>query len=312
MSIFRFTAPPLPHYIIGGEDTYVSGGQHPARQRISVFDLLIVTKGTLLMGEEEERWSAGPGECLLLRPDRYHFPAAPCREETHFYWLHLQTLGTWTEISPKEAPASEDGERSIVLHAELETVSSPEAQADPTPMPESYLQLESFFIYVPRHSRLREPEAAYHLIKSLLHLNGRSNAESKWKQQVLFQELLQHLGNEQQVSRLTPQHTVAELASSYLRERYRRHVAYAELAEALHFHPNYIARCMKEVYGCTPLEYVNRYRIEQAKQLLIHTDHPVGRVAEESGFSSFPFFVRVFVRHTGERPRKYRDMYRRL
>ena len=43
--IFQFTAPPLPHYIICGEDTYQVGDKHPDRYNIGVFDLILVTKG---------------------------------------------------------------------------------------------------------------------------------------------------------------------------------------------------------------------------------------------------------------------------
>lgn len=70
---------------------------------------------------------------------------------------------------------------------------------------------------------------------------------------------------------------IAEKAVTYLRSRYAEPISYAALSEAVHYHPNYIARCMKTVYGCTPLEYLTFFRIEQARRRLIHTEEPVSQ-----------------------------------
>ncbi|TFE26721.1 helix-turn-helix domain-containing protein [Cohnella luojiensis] len=67
---------------------------------------------------------------------------------------------------------------------------------------------------------------------------------------------------------------------------------------------------MKRSFGCTPLEYLTRHRVEQAKQLLVNTNEPIGTIAEETGFGSFPYFVRCFSRHTGFKPKAFRIRYR--
>ena len=53
MSIIHMTIPPLPHYIIGGYTIAPPGRKHPTRRNIEVFDLLVVTRGCLYIGEED-------------------------------------------------------------------------------------------------------------------------------------------------------------------------------------------------------------------------------------------------------------------
>jgi YesN/AraC family two-component response regulator len=55
---------------------------------------------------------------------------------------------------------------------------------------------------------------------------------------------------------------------------------------------------------------LTRQRVEHAKRLLIHTDEPIGKIAEDIGFGSFPYFVRCFKKHTGTKPKAFRMQYR--
>ncbi|MFC5652181.1 helix-turn-helix transcriptional regulator [Paenibacillus solisilvae] len=318
MSTFKFTAPPLPHIVISGQDTYFEGGSHAARNKIGVFDLLFVTCGELYLGEGERQWIVGAGQCLLLRPDQFHYSTRSCKEQTHFHWIHFQALGQWMEVL--DSSFQEMGEDLYIpANEQIRAAEASPASEDPeghdamrliSTLPSPYVQIEGFSIYIPRYSTLDDPESCCGLIQRIELLNLHSSAVSKWEQQVLFQELLMKLKNERRERELAPQITVAERAASYLRDRFRSVISYARLGEDIHFHPNYISKCMKQVYGCTPLEYVTKYRIEQAKLMLMYTNDPIGKIAEDSGFGSFPFFVRTFYKHTGLRPREYRMQYR--
>jgi AraC-like DNA-binding protein len=285
MSMIQFIAPAMPHYITSGEDTYLAGGIHPARNKIGVFDLIIVVRGTLDLVEKEMVYHVNEGHYLLLLPDRSHHSLHPCDKETYFYWLHFQTLGTWSEVT----------EQSSFIQP---------SQKD------AFSQIEHFSFYIPQFGELRVPSEIYALMHQLNLLIHQQMSSDRWKQQVLFQELLLKLTEGNRTLKETSHIVVAEKAAAFLRQNYRNPITYIELANALHFHQNYIALCMKRVFGCTPLEYVTRYRIEQAKHMLIHTNEAVGKIVEESGFGSFPFFIRSFTKHTGYRPKAYRNRFR--
>ncbi|AQT67994.1 L-rhamnose operon regulatory protein RhaS [Anaerohalosphaera lusitana] len=55
-----------------------------------------------------------------------------------------------------------------------------------------------------------------------------------------------------------------------------------------------------------PTEYLNRLRIEHAKDLLKQTDHTITQIAHASGYSSSQYFATIFKRSTGLSPRDYR------
>lgn len=284
--MFQFIAPPLPHYITCGEDTYPIGGIHPDRSGIGVFDLIFVTRGCLFLEEELTMLTIPAGHYAILRPDRSHRTSQPCLEETHFYWLHFQTLGSWNEVSEQDS-------------------SLPAFEGHPL------YQIEKFSIYISQKGAPLLPSQVEELLRRLMLQHQEQTVSARWKQQICFQDLLSMLQHTEGGEVQNPHLKVAELAGEYLRRHYREPISYKRMSEALHFHSNYIAICMKKTFGCTPLEYLTRHRIEQAKQTLIHTDDPIGRVAEQTGFGSFPYFVRSFARYTGHTPKSFRQLYRK-
>lgn len=63
----------------------------------------------------------------------------------------------------------------------------------------------------------------------------------------------------------------------------------------------------REVFGVSPLQYINRRKLEQAK-LLLSAGHSVGEVATSVGYADTNYFARVFRTHTGITPREYRNL----
>lgn len=279
-----FISPPMPHFIECGERTYPVGGQHPDRSNIGVFDLLVVTRGCHYIAENDTIYSVSAGSFVILRPDRSHYTVEPCRQETHSYWLHFQTLGSWY-----------GEEKGIPI----------------LPPSRQFYPHEKYFRYtLPRSQALRSPEKVYDIFQQIIELQHELIAYASWKQQQLFLELLL-LIQEVEVARSNNPHLqIAEEAASYLRQHFKQHISYKELSESLHFHANYIAICMKETFGCTPLIYLTKYRVEQAKKLLIYSNEHIGKIAEKTGFGSFPYFIRCFNRITGMKPSDFRQMYR--
>ncbi len=53
-------------------------------------------------------------------------------------------------------------------------------------------------------------------------------------------------------------------------------------------------------------EYITSLRIERAKQLLSEDDKTLDVIAEETGFSDYNYFIRVFKKNVGISPLKYR------
>ena len=60
------------------------------------------------------------------------------------------------------------------------------------------------------------------------------------------------------------------------------------------------------VYGTTPYNYLVNFRITQAKELLVLTDHSVSEIAQEVGFGDASNFSTRFAKATGQSPLQYR------
>ncbi|CAM3740145.1 AraC family transcriptional regulator [Marinicrinis lubricantis] len=285
--IIQIQTPPMPYATLAGKSEYRPGDQHPNRINIGEFDLIIVSEGRLFIGEEKMQWELQPGQTLILLPNAYHYATAPCQENTIFYWMHFQTSGEWEEVS----------------HNALQRGRSTGT--------ESHLRLggENYAIQLPKQWNLSNPSQVYSDMEQLLMLSIQSKSATFWKLQQTLNRLLQRMDQEQRGHLSTPALKVAESAEAFIRSHYHREVTNTMLSDALHFHEGYIARCMKEVYGCTPLEYLLHYRLEQAKLLLLKTDLPMSAVAEQTGFQQAAYFSRMFSRQFGLSPSQYRKLH---
>ena len=67
-----------------------------------------------------------------------------------------------------------------------------------------------------------------------------------------------------------------------------------------------LARVFQKLTGSTPMEYLARIRIEQAKILLRETDRKIIDIALDCGFGSSQYFSNTFRRATGQSPTDYR------
>jgi transcriptional regulator GlxA family with amidase domain len=71
-------------------------------------------------------------------------------------------------------------------------------------------------------------------------------------------------------------------------------------------------RRFRAATGFTPVAYVQALRMEEAKQLLETTDWPTDQIAAAVGYEDPAFFRRLFKRHSGVTPARYRQRCRGL
>ena len=79
---------------------------------------------------------------------------------------------------------------------------------------------------------------------------------------------------------------------------------------ALGYHPDYFRRYFKECTGVAPLAYLNRMRLERARELLrLESSLSVSEIALLCGYRDPLYFSTAFRRHTGLSPVAYRKQY---
>lgn len=70
-----------------------------------------------------------------------------------------------------------------------------------------------------------------------------------------------------------------------------------------------LVRRFKQVTGITPIEYLQKTRIEAAKQLLEQSRHSILEVMLESGYNDLKTFRTLFKKNVGMTPKMYREKF---
>lgn len=83
-----------------------------------------------------------------------------------------------------------------------------------------------------------------------------------------------------------------------------------DMAERARVSERHLGRLFAEHTGTTPARFVERVRVEAARQLLERSALPVGAVSRRSGFTSDETMRRAFLRVLGVAPTDYRDRFR--
>lgn len=92
-----------------------------------------------------------------------------------------------------------------------------------------------------------------------------------------------------------------------LDHNYRRKITLDELAKMFHVTPIYFSRKFKEYFGLSPIDYVIMLRLHEATLCLANEEMSIAEIAESVGYHDLFHFSKLFKRHYGVSPRKFRD-----
>lgn len=289
--ILHFISPPIPYFIDCGRAFYQAGERHVSRSNIGVFDLVVVTKGALSLGEGGREWIIEAGEAFILRPDANHYGTEPCLTDTEIIWIHFHTFGAWDECSSMSKCLDN---QSALIAAHKQT---------------AYLNhSEVCSVFLPKYTRLKPK--AMDILGQFFQLEEEPRSLRNWKKQSVFQFFIQYLDRELAETSDGTAFNLAEKVELFIRQNYTSKVTNSILQRELNYHPNYMARCMLKVYAMTPMDYLLHYRIEQGKKLLVQTDWTITRIAEEVGFQHGSYFTFCFSNKEGISPHQFRKKMR--
>lgn len=94
---------------------------------------------------------------------------------------------------------------------------------------------------------------------------------------------------------------------TYISEHYHEKITTATLAEMCYVSEAHFCRFFKSAVGKTVTRYVNEYRVEKAKVLLLKTGESIAEIGVEVGFEDPNYFSRVFRSVTGISPQEFRN-----
>lgn len=100
-----------------------------------------------------------------------------------------------------------------------------------------------------------------------------------------------------------------EQAIQYIRSHIGETISLDELAASACLSVSYFSHLFKKQTGFAPLDYIINTRMENAKVLLICTNHPIAEIAVRVGYASAGSLINQFKRRIGMSPRQYRQMH---
>jgi CheY-like chemotaxis protein len=114
---------------------------------------------------------------------------------------------------------------------------------------------------------------------------------------------------------LTKQHTLGQAtqqiirqAMVYIHTHFAEQFSREDIARNVGISADYLTDCFRQELSITPMIYLRRYRIMQARELLETTNLSMTQVAFKVGFSESAHFTRLFQREVGMTPRAYRHI----
>ena len=103
-----------------------------------------------------------------------------------------------------------------------------------------------------------------------------------------------------------PMEELAHHTMDYIDRHYKDPLTLGNLAKSLHTSPYHIHHIFKRINGMTPIVYLQRKRMVEAKKLLENTELRITEVAMTVGFANIAHFTTVFKNQVGQTPSAYR------
>ncbi len=97
------------------------------------------------------------------------------------------------------------------------------------------------------------------------------------------------------------------LTIKYIHSNLNEDLTVSQLAELSCLSVGHFSRRFKQLTQLTPLDYINKQRIEKAQLLLNTTSQLCAEIAETCGYKSNAYFCKIFKKYIGQSPGEYRN-----
>lgn len=121
------------------------------------------------------------------------------------------------------------------------------------------------------------------------------------------------LDNEEKISKVFVENsdsnnmTVIKLAKDYIINNFNKNITLKDVADEVFLSQNYLSELFKKEIGEGFYDFLSKYRIKKAKEILITTNLRVYEVAQKVGYNDSITFGRAFKKITGMTPNNFRN-----
>lgn len=186
----------------------------------------------------------------------------------------------------------------ILYRASLPLPSSRELQL----LLEQHMPFHIQYSFVPSY-----PIILYEKVQKIDQYWKQADTLAKFQVKTLFYQFINELLKQldMQVIPATKPNLVAQ-TTHYLHEHYALPIMVEPLAELLDCSAGHLSRLFKKETGSSLIAYLTWIRMNKAKELLLNTNAPLQEIAEGIGITDVIYFNRLFKKHVGVSPGRFR------
>lgn len=277
MKLFRFNAALPFQYNFAGKFTAPNAGWMHMTRQLWDFELIVVTRGTLYIADQDERFTVEKGQYLLMPPTprQQGFRASDCA----FYWLHFQPLTPWEALEREEPSAAQDA-MSLVIPA--------------------FGQLQSLERMIVLMKQLSDSERRYGL-RSL----------NSFQTSSILAELSAQCCIRRRYDRAEGDSQLYHDIVDYITLNICSNLRVADVAEYFGYNVKYLSTRFHKWAQLPLKQFILQKKMEHAKAELSETNHSIAQIGYNLGYSDPHNFTNAFKKVTGLTPSDYRDSYSR-
>ena len=105
---------------------------------------------------------------------------------------------------------------------------------------------------------------------------------------------------------------IAMKAKAYIDDNYHKNITLTDIANALFISPNYLSKIFRNHFRISPIQYLLRRRMNEAKRLLYISDITIDQIAQRVSYRKSSHFIAQFKNMFGVSPNSYRKFLRSI
>lgn len=105
---------------------------------------------------------------------------------------------------------------------------------------------------------------------------------------------------------ITKHYDYVEFVKKYVAENYMNEISFLDLAKVAHVSRSYLSSLFKKEVGCSFPEYLVKFRINKAVDILNKKDIPLSTVASLVGYNDYSQFSKMFKKYKGYSPIRHK------
>lgn len=118
----------------------------------------------------------------------------------------------------------------------------------------------------------------------------------------LYMELLNH-----HTAKYSTQHSfIIQNCIDYIQNHYQDNISLSDISDHLQISKSYLSFLFKQEMGINYSPYINKYRIQQSKELLLQSNYKIYEIAMKVGFDNPYYFSKVFKEFTNMTCKEFR------